>query len=62
MLPMGLLGAIEAIIEYPQQEMAALTIEGKAVLIPLNEQLIISIEAETKVIRMDLPEGLLALD
>ncbi len=58
----GLLGEIEAIVEYPQQEMGVLTIKEKEVLIPLNEQLIISIEMDTKVILMDLPEGLLELE
>lgn len=59
---LGLLGEIEDIVEYPQQEMAVLKIEDKEVLIPLNEQLIISIDAATKIIMMDLPEGLLELE
>lgn len=59
---LGVIGKIEAIIEYPQQEMAAISIDGKEVLIPLNEQLITSIEETTKMILMDLPEGLLELD
>lgn len=58
----GLLGEIVAIIEYPQQEMAAIIIEEKEVLIPLNEQLIIAIDEETKTISMDLPDGLLNLE
>jgi len=58
----GLLGKIEAIIEYPQQEMAALSFKKKEVLIPLNEQLIISIDEAARLIEMDLPAGLLELD
>ena len=58
----GLLGKIEEIIEYPQQEMAAISIKEKEVLIPLNEQLIINIDDGTKTISMDLPDGLLNLE
>jgi 16S rRNA processing protein RimM len=43
----------------PQQEMAFLDYRGREVLIPLNEQLIISIDETQKHILMDLPEGLL---
>lgn len=59
---LGRIGVIEEIIEYPQQEMASLTFQEKEVLIPMNEQLIIKIDSEAKVIEMDLPEGLLALE
>lgn len=58
----GVLGKIEDIVEYPQQEMAVLTIKEKEILIPLNEQLIESIDDQTKMIVMDLPEGLLNLE
>ena len=58
----GSLGKIEEIIEYPQQEMAAISIKEKEVLIPLNEQLIINIDDGTKTISMDLPDGLLNLE
>ncbi len=57
----GLIGEIVEIVEYPQQEMAALTFNKKEVLIPLNEQLIVEIIDEEKLIEMDLPEGLLDL-
>jgi len=59
---LGQLGRIIEVIEYPQQEMAAILMNGKEVLIPLNEQLIISINEEAKIIEMDLPEGLIDLD
>ncbi len=58
----GLLGKIKEIIEYPQQEMAAIIINEKTVLIPLNEQLIITVDEAAKIISMDLPEGLLNLE
>ena len=59
---LGKIGIIEEIIEYPQQEMAAIKFQEKEVLIPLNEQLILTIDAENKVIEMDLPDGLLELE
>lgn len=59
---LGVLGKITEVIEYPQQEMATIIIKEKEMLIPLNEQLIISINDTSKVIEMDLPEGLLDLD
>ncbi len=43
----------------PQQEMAFLDYKGAEVLIPLNVQLIVSINEEKQEILMDLPEGLL---
>ena len=47
--------------EYPQQLMAIINIENKDILVPLNDQLILSIDKENKIIRMNLPEGLLEL-
>ena len=57
----GKIGTIEAIEEFPQQEMAALTYEGREILIPLNEQLILQIDAKAKEVHMQLPTGLLQL-
>jgi len=59
---LGRVGVIEEIVEYPQQEMASLNFKEKEVLIPMNESLIIKIDTENKVIEMDLPAGLLALE
>ena len=57
----GLIGKIEEILEYPQQEMALVKYNKKEILIPMNEQLIEEVlEAERKLI-MNLPEGLLEL-
>jgi 16S rRNA processing protein RimM len=56
---MGDIGTIDEVLEMPQQEMAFLKFKGKDVLIPLNDQLIVSINETTKVVLMDLPDGLL---
>ena len=57
----GDIGTIEEVVELPQQEMAVLQIKNKEVLIPLNEGLMIEILEKEKVVRMDLPEGLVEL-
>ncbi len=58
---LGQIGKIDNIEEFPQQEMAIVWYKEKEVLIPLNEGLIESIDQEGRVVRMDLPEGLLKL-
>lgn len=57
----GRVGRIEEILEFPQQEMAALTYQGKPLLIPLNPHFIDSIDPQKKIVQMTLPEGLLDL-
>jgi len=47
--------------EYPQQLMAVIDILGRDVLVPLNDQLIIEVDKEQKIIVMEIPEGLLDL-
>lgn len=55
----GEIGQIEEILEMPQQEMAVVNHKNKEVFIPLNEQLIIKIEADKRIVHMSLPLGLL---
>lgn len=54
-------GPIEEIIELPTQWTALVIMNGKEVLFPLHENLIRSVDPEARVIRMDLPDGLLDL-
>ncbi len=58
---LGLIGTIEEVVEYPQQELAVVNYLEKERLIPLNEQFITSIDVKEKVIHLELPEGLLAI-
>ncbi len=58
---LGMLGEILAVEEFPQQEMAILQHNGKEVMIPLHESLIVKEDKEAKIIELDLPEGLLDL-
>ncbi len=55
------LGPIEEIIELPTQLTAAVVLNQKEVLIPLHEDLILSIDLENQIVTMDLPEGLIDL-
>lgn len=57
----GELGEIIAINEYPQQFVATLMHKEKEILFPLNEDMIVEIDEETKTLLVDLPEGLLEL-
>jgi 16S rRNA processing protein RimM len=52
-------GLVEEVIEQPQQLVCRLTIQGKEVLIPLNESTLVSINHAKKKIEVALPEGLL---
>jgi 16S rRNA processing protein RimM len=56
-----LVGEIEEVVEFPQQEMAILTREGKDILIPLNVAFVLRRDDDSKTIFMDLPKGLLEL-
>lgn len=57
----GIIGTIENIIEYPQQEMAVLHYQKREIMLPMTEGLIDQIDKENKMILMNLPDGLLDL-
>lgn len=57
----GAIGEILEILEFPQQEMAQVNYQEKEILIPLNNQLISSIDDTKKIVLMALPEGILSL-
>jgi 16S rRNA processing protein RimM len=57
----AIVAPIEEVLEFPQQEMAVVTYQEREVLIPLHEAFIKNINAEEKIIVMELPEGLLEL-
>jgi 16S rRNA processing protein RimM len=58
---LGEIGPIEEIMEMPGQYMAACQYQGREVMIPLNKVFIKGVDAGQKVLKMDLPEGLLEL-
>lgn len=57
----GLIGAIEAVLDMPQQEMALVHYKKREVLIPLHEQWIVQLDEKNKRITLRLPDGLLDL-
>lgn len=57
----GEIGHITAVQELPQQFMATVDFNGQELLFPLNEDLILDIDAEEQIIEVELPEGLVDL-
>jgi len=55
----GGLGTIEDVMQAGAQWLAKITYEGKEVLIPLVDQMILDVNIRNKYLRMDLPEGLI---
>lgn len=55
----GGVGTIEDVLLMGKQWIARLTVDGKEVLIPLVEEMILDVNYKNKYLRMDLPEGLL---
>jgi 16S rRNA processing protein RimM len=53
------LGPILEVIEQPHQVLCRLEIDGKEVLIPINEQTLEKIEHKTRTLLLNLPDGLL---
>ncbi len=56
---LGEVGSIREVLDMPQQEMAFLDYQGREVLVPLNAQLIVSVDKKSRTVHMDLPDGLL---
>ncbi|WP_437920694.1 ribosome maturation factor RimM [Sphingobacterium sp. LRF_L2] len=57
----GELGEITNVQELPQQFIATVDFQGKELLFPLNEELILDIDMEEEIIEVELPEGLVDL-
>ncbi len=55
----GGLGIIEDVMQTGHQWLAKITIEGKEVLIPLVDEMLVDVNVRNKFIRVDLPEGLI---
>lgn len=55
----GGVGTIEDVLLMGKQWIARLTVDGKEVLIPLVEEMILDVNYKNKYLKMDLPEGLL---
>ncbi len=57
----GEIGEIIDVQEFPQQFIATVDFDGKELMFPLSEDLILGIDAEEQVLEVELPEGLIDL-
>ena len=57
----GELGEITHVQELPQQHIATVDMDGKDLMFPLSNDLILGIDGEERIIEVDLPEGLVEL-
>ncbi|TJZ62036.1 16S rRNA processing protein RimM [Sphingobacterium olei] len=57
----GELGEITAVQEMPQQFIATVNMDGKELMFPLSDDLILGIDGEEGTIEVELPEGLVDL-
>lgn len=57
----GELGEITHVQEMPQQFVATVDFNGKELMFPLNDDLMLGIDSEDQVLEVDLPEGLVEL-
>ena len=55
----GELGIIESVYSHPSQDLISMSYQNKEVLIPISEEIILSLNRERKIIHTSLPEGLL---
>jgi len=56
---LGTLGIVETFYELPQQDVLAMRYQGKEVLIPVVDELILHADQEKRQLHVNLPEGLL---
>ncbi|HAE69247.1 MULTISPECIES: ribosome maturation factor RimM [Sphingobacterium] len=57
----GELGQITDVQEFPQQFVATVDMDGKELMFPLSDDLILGIDGEEEIIEVELPEGLVDL-
>jgi 16S rRNA processing protein RimM len=55
----GKLGTVESVYQFPQQNIISMSYQGKEVMIPLNDDIVLKINRENKELFTNLPDGLL---
>lgn len=58
----GAMGTVIEVLNYNQNILLSLKFEGKEILIPVSEEIILSVDHKKKVMHMDIPEGLIDLN
>jgi 16S rRNA processing protein RimM len=59
---LGLIGEITDVNDYSGNLLLSVEYEGKDVLVPLNEELIVRLDEDLQEIELRIPEGLFNLD
>jgi 16S rRNA processing protein RimM len=59
---MGIVGEIKNVHDYAGNLLLSVDYQGKEVLVPINEELILRIDEDLKEIELSIPEGLFDLD
>lgn len=57
----GNLGTVETVLEYPNQAVLQVFHQEKEILIPINDEVILSVDRKDKIIKVQTPEGLVEL-
>ncbi|MDX1627122.1 MAG: ribosome maturation factor RimM [Fulvivirga sp.] len=57
--PSGVTGNIISVLTGPQQDLLVVDVQGKEVLVPINDELILRVDHKNKALQVALPEGLL---
>lgn len=59
---LGLIGAIKQILEYPSQSVfEIINADGKEILVPITDEVVIDVDRENKNVTVTTPEGLVEL-
>lgn len=57
----GMLGIVKEVFEAGHQDLIGMEYQGKEVLIPINDEVILDVDRDNKLLRVSLPKGLLEL-
>jgi 16S rRNA processing protein RimM len=57
----GKLGVVKEVFEAGHQDLIGMEFNGKEVLIPINDEVILNVDRDNAVIKVSLPDGLLEL-
>ncbi|NMM49653.1 ribosome maturation factor RimM [Marinigracilibium pacificum] len=55
----GELGLVDHIINHPGQDLIAMDFKGTEILIPINDVILKGLDRDEKILKVDLPDGLL---
>lgn len=58
---LGIVGTLQAILENTAQPLFQIDAQGKEVLIPMSDEIIVSLDRKKKELLLDVPEGLIEL-